>query len=326
MTRRPFVLSLLLFIFGLFCLAQSRPNLPSIKFVKEAQAQLARCDGNVGGLTGPVTASTISGCPAASAGCTQATNFIARETGPTNNGLITTMICNMVLHATWNFVDAFWFYAATADTLLHAQANALLNLITGSYGSGTANGGFTFTAGAGFTGDGHTAVIDTGFNPVTDGTNFKLNTATHGACNNTSRTTSQPNEMEGATDGTNFTVSVALNAGLAEESTNTTSVFGGAFANSNAQGLYVISRTASNNVFVRKNRAALGAGSDSDTGSAIANLNFYTLAFNNNGGTAGWTTDQISAVFYAGFTTTAQMDSFASDLGTALNSAGVGGC
>jgi hypothetical protein len=145
-----------------------------------------------GGLMfpGPGTPATSGG-----AGCTAATNFLARTSGlsGTETTAYTTMICGLVTDGviTGNLsgatgcgsvLDGLYIFATNTTT------TANLNLCGTSYGL-TQHGSVTFNADTGYTGDGTTGYFDTGFNPSTAGGNFSLNSASIGSYILTNRTT-----------------------------------------------------------------------------------------------------------------------------------------
>lgn len=100
--------------------------------------------------------------------CSPATDFLARVS-TSNTTPYQTMICGMVTDGTWSSFDILYLFAT--DT----AATALTNLTSSSF-TATTSGSPTFTAAQGYTGNGTTTFINTGYNYST-GTNFKQNSA-----------------------------------------------------------------------------------------------------------------------------------------------------
>lgn len=120
----------------------------------------------------PMTGAGL-GAPASSgAGCTQATNFLARTSGlnTTHQNAYTTMICGMVTDGTWTLLDAFYVFATSTSTV------ALTNLVSSSFG-GTVTGTMTFTADSDYTPAAINSFVSTNYNPNTAGGQFTQNTA-----------------------------------------------------------------------------------------------------------------------------------------------------
>jgi hypothetical protein len=223
----------------------------------------------------------------------------------------------MVTDGTWSLIDVLYIFATANST------DALLNLVSTSY-DGTAHNGPTFTADQGFTGDGVSTWIDTGFNPNTAGGNFTLNSASFGAYDRTSDTTGSVAAM-GVYDGTtgdNLFPLINPSAGLIY-TINVTSGSDNFVTNSNAQGLWIVSRTSSTSNFLRKDGASFFTNSsDPTTGASLPNFDFVLLANNNSGTISGNSGDQYSAAFIGGGLTTTQADAVASRINAYMTAVG----
>jgi hypothetical protein len=125
--------------------------------------------------------------PPPPSGCTQATTFLARTSGlsGTETTAYTNLICGMVTDGTWSLLDALYIFATNTTT------TAKLNLISTSFPiayHGTPAESSQFSADHGYTGDGSTVYLDTGFIPSSAGGVFTLNSAHIGQYMLTSRT------------------------------------------------------------------------------------------------------------------------------------------
>jgi len=85
--------------------------------------------------------------------------------------LINRFVVSLKAAGVWSLLDVLYVFAA------HDSQAALINWKNPGTFNGTANGTLTFTTDRGFTGDGSTGFIDTGFNPTTSGGNLTLNSA-----------------------------------------------------------------------------------------------------------------------------------------------------
>ena len=221
--------------------------------------------------------------------CSQSSTFLAAATGVTliaDKQNYDTLICGLVSDGVWNF-DALYIWAAPT------QATALINLANPGTFNATANGTVSFTAYQGFTGDGSTFYIDSGFNPSTAVTpNFVQNSATVGAYILTSRATGTNMwdigcSVGGCTSGTLF---APYNAGNFSSEINSASILGG--ANSNAQGAYNLTRNNASSEAIFLNSGESSVSQTADTSVTPPNINVLFFAFNTG---FGFSTDQMAA-------------------------------
>lgn len=100
--------------------------------------------------------------PVASAGCSQATTFLARTSGlnTAHQNAYTALICGLVTDGVWTLLDGLYIFAT--DT----QTNAVLSLVSSSFPV-TVNGTLTFTADNGYSAAQAGANLNTTFNPST---------------------------------------------------------------------------------------------------------------------------------------------------------------
>lgn len=269
-----------------------------------AQAQLS---GGVGGFPGPGTVHSISGCTPGS----EATTFLARTSGL--SGTETTAYCNLinglVADSLWTKLDALYIFA-TKDT-----TTANLNLKSTSFGL-TQTGSITFAADQGYTGDASTGHFDTGFTPSTAGGNYTQNAASFGTYILTSRTTGQNYAEMGTQNNPAGTAAADLYPWFTDNN-----LYGeinangaGVAAPANVQGMYVVSRTASNALAVYRNGSSFTTASTASV--ANPNQTFYIMATHGGPGTVvSRSGDKLSAAFIGG----AMNSTEAGNLSTRIN-------
>lgn len=253
-------------------------------WVASAPAQLA------GGLMFPGP-----GTPASSGGftpsCSQSSTFLAAATGVTLTADKTnydTLICGLVLDGVWNF-DVLYIWAAPT------QATALINLANPGTFNGTTNGTVSFAAYQGFTGDGSTFYIDSGFNPSTaPSPNYVLNSATVGAYILNARSSGSNIWNVGCTVGacTNGPLFSAYNSSAPYLTINSANTLGGA-APTSSQGAWNGTRGNSTDLAIFLNSGETPtAQSNVATSVAVGTANIIFFGFNTG---FGLVTDQMAA-------------------------------
>lgn len=227
---------------------------------------------------------------------TEASTFLARTSGL--SGTETDAYCNLinglVADSLWTKLDALYIFA-TKDT-----TTANLNLKSTSFGL-TQTGTVTFTADQGYTGDASTGNLNTGFTPSTAGGNYALNAASFGVYALTSRTTGQ----NYAQMGTN-TVGLGTSASDLYPWFTDNNLYGeinanggGVAAPANAQGMYAVTRTASNALAVYRNGSSFTTAAT--TSVALPDQTFFILAAHGGSNTTvGRSGDKLSAAFIGG--------------------------
>lgn len=279
-----------------------------LSFCVSAQAQL---NGGGTGFPGP-------GMPAATAGCSEATTFLARTTGldATHQTAYTTLICGLVTDSLWTNIDALWILATQDAT------TAGLNLKSTSF-TLTPTNAPTFTADQGYTGNGTTQCLNTGFSPASSGTAYTQNGASVSAYIRTSRTTSNTFNILGTnpTSGTTVFFISPLQSSQFQWSLNGTT-FPNA-ANANAQGFWQVSRTASNAMTVFKN----GASFTTNTGASgvLTNMtNTVKLLSNSSavGACNSFSTDQLAAAHIGGSMSTTDLANLSNRINAFMTTVG----
>ena len=219
------------------------------------------------------------------AACSEYTTFIARTSGTssTEQGAYQAMICGMVTDGTWSLLDTLYIFAT------NTQTTALLNLVSTSY-TGATNGTVSFAPDQGYTGDGSTFYIDTGWQTAT-GPNFTQNSASYGVYVLTSDTTFAITYMMGQDQDyydilfQNKPSVVALISDFSSTDL--------AYVQTNIQGSYLVSRTGSATTALYKNGSSVATG----TGTSHALFAADVFLFAANGQSGGLFPDQIAAAF-----------------------------
>lgn len=229
--------------------------------------------------------------------CSQSSTFLAAATGVTLTADKTnydTLICGLVSDGVWNF-DVLYVWAAPDQT------TALINLANPGTFNGTTHGSVSACAAApsfcayqGYTGDGSTFYIDSGFNPSTATTpNFVQNSATVGVYVLTSRATGNNMWEIGCTVGACAAgpLFAPYNAGTISAEINSANVFGGG-GPTNAQGAWNLTRTTSSQQAIFLNSSENSLTNNADTSISPPNINIIFFGFNTG---FGLTSDQLAS-------------------------------
>ena len=254
-----------------------------------------------------------------SSGCSQATTFLARTSGlsGTESTAFTTMICGMVTDGTWTLFDALYVFATSSTT------NANLNLISTNFGI-TVNGSCTFTANQGYTGDGSSCYLNPAFTPSSSGVNYTLNSASLGACSQTSRAALAAS-LIGGSNASDYNSDIELDSRYNDGNSYwvVNSVTYPHISSSTSLGSYISSRTSSAGYTAYLNGSSLGALTDTSTNLPTAPV--YIMAYNSTGTPTQYETVQISYAFFAAGLTSGQVSSIYGRLHTFLATVGAPG-
>lgn len=239
-------------------------------------------------------------------GCSQATAFLARATAvtnPTDQTNYTDLICGLETDGIGcsNTLDALWILAAPDS------ATYLLNLCSSSF-SLTASGTGTFTANQGYASNGSSGFLNTNFVPATNAVFATLNSTSFGVYDRTSRTTNtNAAAFGGRGAATSYSYVILLATTNQIQASINQSTFPFFTTNTNAQGVYSLSRTASGTISAYKNGSSTSLTvSGTQTSVALGNGALYIGALNSNGSTVQYTTDQLAAAWYGAGMTGAQ--------------------
>lgn len=190
----------------------------------------------------------------------------------------------------WDKFDLFYVFAA------QDAVTACLNWVSLNYNCTLVNSP-AFVAYEGFTGNGSSSYIKTGWNPNTQGINFQLNDCNLGAYSRTDQTENV------YVIGCIETGTVYLRMALSYDDDPTigmvatvNSNVGKFSANANSLGTHATERTGASAYALYRNGSSLSAATNAST--TIPNGELYILTTNSAGSpTGGYSTHQISCAF-----------------------------
>lgn len=249
--------------------------------------------------------------------------WLARATGitsDTDKSRYDAMITGMVGDGVWAKLDALYIFAAPDST------TAKLNLKSSSY-TCTQTGTLTFAASAGYTGDGSSGYLNTGFNPSTNGASgggqWDLNSATLGCYVLNNRTTpgtactiGNLNSFEsrfmplqtGGAGGTLW----SLNHTASDQYGSSTT----------ARGSWLSTRTGASAAALYRNGSSLTT-STTAAGTFIDNMNIYIFACNFAGSPNLYSGDQMSSAYIGSGMNSTQAAAMMSRLNTFMTAYGI---
>jgi hypothetical protein len=221
----------------------------------------------------------------------QTTAFLARTSGlsGTETAAYKALINGLVSDGTWSLLDALYIFATNNTTT--AKLNLVSTSFTATY-NGTPAESTQFTADQGYTGDGSTVYLDTGFIPSSAGGVFTLNSSHIGQYMLTSRTVDQ-NYVAMGSDTTNYTYVQLKTSGQVFYDINAQN-FPSA-TNSNAQGFYIETRTGASATAIYKNGNATALGTGAGTSASLTTGHIIILALDNSGSQLFFDPSQIAA-------------------------------
>ena len=237
--------------------------------------------------------------------------------GGTVSGGQETNVCTLVAalkaHSLWTIQDRIWLYAS--ENAQQASID-IVNLATHTLVNAP-----TFVANQGYTGNGSTSYINTGF---ANGTNYTQNSAAWSYYVRTNRTGSN-NYFSGSYDAGSFGTQ-SLFAPLASSIVNydvNNVAFSNQAANTQAQGFWTASRTGASAVALYRNSNSTAfATSSSSSLSLGANVVFFVNARNNNGSPDLFGADEIAIVAYGAGMSNTNTAQFQADLNAYMTALG----
>lgn len=240
-------------------------------------------------------------------------SYMSPQPSSTRKALINSFILSLKSAGVWSTLDCLSFVAA------EAAQNAHLNWVNPASTALAPVNSPTFTADRGYTGNGTTSYVNTGYVPSA-ATKATLNSTCFGVYINATGGVSSAKVDLGSNNATAFsilrtydsanTVAYRVNQGSASTATGIT----------NELGHTAVSRTASNLVTAYKNGAALTTSSV--VSNALPTVAMF-LGANNNNGTAANFSNRRQAVYHAGAGLTgAQVSSLYSAISTHLTAIG----
>jgi hypothetical protein len=248
----------------------------------------------------------------------QSAAFLARATNVTNTADKTnydTLITGLVNDGVWAKLDALYIFA-TVD-----RTTALLNLVGTSFSPLTENGTVNFSAAHGYTGDGSTFYLDTGWTPSSGGSIFALNSAHLGAYNLTSDTVSGANVPIGSNDGSGNQSVIYLQPTFGHMTGYMNGSSGVLLSAGNAQG-YWIDSANSTTLGMSQNGGAMTTIAATPGGLPTTKLLIF--ATTTTGGAPGnFLGDQLSAVHFGSYLTNTDIANLSNRINTYMTAYGI---
>jgi hypothetical protein len=184
-------------------------------------------------------------------------------------------------------------YFATCDRIwLHAAENTQQATVDIVADSAATNHGATFASNTGFTGNGSSQYLDTGY---ASGSNFAQNSATVAVYLSNNRTVAAGVLEIGRNNGTNYDFFGALFSGSNSDYLINSSGASGGGTVTTTKGFWLITRTASNltSQYENGSSTALNTSPTASTGVPSA-VDFFLLAQNGNGTAGNFSADTIA--------------------------------
>jgi Big-like domain-containing protein/putative peptidoglycan binding protein len=210
----------------------------------------------------------------------------------TQEGRVNNLITGLKTDGIWPSLDRLWLYAGESS----AQ-QAMIDIK--SLATSTIHGTLTLSA-AGYTGDGTSGYIDTGFDPATAGGNFSASAASIGVYDRSNFTSNgYGGGLMGQYDGSNdvgvypWTGQPGVQYNLNDSSYNNYQGPG----DTTTQGFWLVNLLSSV-VYLDEDGSNLASTTEGSTG--LINSNIYVFAGNINGTAQGFVPDQLAASFIGG--------------------------
>lgn len=210
---------------------------------------------------------------------------------PTRKALINNTINQLKSSGIWDKMDLLYMFAG------HDSDACLLNWKSPSLYKCTNIASTPFTVDRGYTSNGTSQYLKTGWNPATNGVNFTLNDAAVGAYSRTNITAANDIIIGNGDGSANQTaIFPKISGNSLQGRINNNGGFNIQSVVSDSLGMLSVVRTASNISSLYKRAVALGSSTNS---TIIPSSELYILSFNNNGSPILWFHGQCSFA-YAG--------------------------
>ncbi len=235
----------------------------------------------------------------------------------TQKGFVNTLITSLKTHSLWTIQDRIWLHASE-----NAQ-QATIDIV--NLGVATLVNAPTFTASQGYAGNGTSSYLDSSYSPTVNGVNFTRNDASVSSYCRTSRTSGAGGSNIGLHDAAssgNMTALFTYSTGVVNYDVSNAQ-FSAQVANANAQGMYTAVRTGASAQAVYKSSNSTALGTNTTSSIALANLNFFILARNQNATPVNFLSDQVAITTIGGsMTNGTNVAQFQTDLNAYMTSLG----
>ena len=232
----------------------------------------------------------------------------------TQKSRVDTLIVALKAHSLWTIQDRIWLHASE-----NAQ-QATIDIV--NLGVATPAGTITLAAG-GYTGDGSTGYLDTGWS---SGSNYSQNSASFSTYIRNSRTSSNNSMAVGRRDASNTgtqDIILPLSSSVMSYDVNN-GQFSNQPANTDAQGFWTASRTGASALALYKNSNSTAFNSATTASASLAsNTNFYIGARSVNNVADLFSSDQIAITTIGAGMSAANTAQFQTDLNAYMTSLGV---
>jgi hypothetical protein len=216
-----------------------------------------------------------------------------------NSATVTTAVCGMVTDGTYSRLDFLYVFA------INSQANAKLNWASTSFPA-TTNGTVSFTANAGYTGDGSSFYITNGYTPSSSG-QMTTGSASLGVCQLTNESAGNTDNWIGGNNGGEWVIVSPFGSGNVGYDLNDSAF--PSFTYSSILGQWTATRTGTSTMALYQNGSSVATSSA--TSSTLVNTTITIFAENDNGtidhfsstemafafGGAGLTGTQVTAIY-----------------------------
>lgn len=235
--------------------------------------------------------------------------------GTAQQGYVDTLIRSLKAHSLWSVSDRIWLHASE-----NAQ-QATIDIV--NLGVATPVSAPTFTANEGYTGNGSSNYLNSGYSGSVNGVNFVRDSCSIHTYVRVSRTTNSLASVgfyDSAATGTAFYFAPFFNSAFSYDTQNAFTLTSAAVAD--AIGFWTSTRTGSTATAVYKNGSSTAVSTTAIASTALVNLNFYILA-RNNSATADWfDSDQVSVTAMTAGMTGADALQFRADINAYMTSLG----
>ncbi len=224
-----------------------------------------------------------------------------------------TLLAGLQTDGVWTKLDRLWIFAAE-------NSQSALTDMSSAHTLAAVVAAPTFTIDRGYAGNGSTSYVNTTFNPATQGTNYKLNTASVHCWDNSNRAGANLVQI-GSDNGTDYITIATFGLGSTTLLNINELAAGNTGASANSIGFFSLNRSAAAAIQSYQNGASIGSGTTS--ASVIPSFAVFVGARNSSGTAGLFSTDQMSAAALGGSLSAGETLLFYNRLRTYMTAVGV---